>query len=164
MGCSAHLGICDQWYNYCVPTTPRRCGLPQNEGCDADVEGCVVMVRLATYTICNCFKATWLPGKNGEIWFDCMRDLENRHLFICSSFVCLPLLSFSVQSIMEYNGAAILAMAGKDCVGICSDSRLGNQAQTVATEFEKIFKMGDKLMVRRDLRHLSCFTVHGPFF
>ncbi|CAM9243517.1 unnamed protein product [Sphacelaria rigidula] len=48
---------------------------------------------------------------------------------------------------MEYNGAAILAMTGKDCVGICSDSRLGNQAQTVATNFEKIFKMGDKLMV-----------------
>lgn len=52
------------------------------------------------------------------------------------------------QSILEYNGAAILAMTGKDCVGICSDSRLGNQAQTVATDFEKIFKMGDKLMVR----------------
>lgn len=51
------------------------------------------------------------------------------------------------MSILEYNGAAILAMTGKDCVGICSDSRLGNQAQTVATDFEKIFKMGDKLMV-----------------
>ncbi|CAN0415707.1 unnamed protein product, partial [Ectocarpus sp. 8 AP-2014] len=51
------------------------------------------------------------------------------------------------QSILEYNGAAILAMTGKNCVGICSDSRLGNQAQTVATDFEKIFKMGDKLMV-----------------
>ncbi|CAM9519738.1 unnamed protein product [Ectocarpus fasciculatus] len=38
-------------------------------------------------------------------------------------------------------------MTGKNCVGICSDSRLGNQAQTVATDFEKIFKMGDKLMV-----------------
>lgn len=54
------------------------------------------------------------------------------------------------QSILEYNGAAILAMTGKNCVGICSDSRLGNQAQTVATDFEKIFKMGDKLMVRQD--------------
>ncbi|CAM9099583.1 unnamed protein product, partial [Scytosiphon promiscuus] len=51
------------------------------------------------------------------------------------------------QSILEYNGAAILAMTGKNCVGICSDSRLGNQAQTVATDFEKIFKMGDQLMV-----------------
>ncbi|CAM9348445.1 unnamed protein product [Ectocarpus sp. 6 AP-2014] len=51
------------------------------------------------------------------------------------------------MSILEYNGAAILAMTGKNCVGICSDSRLGNQAQTVATDFEKIFKMGDKLMV-----------------
>lgn len=49
---------------------------------------------------------------------------------------------------MDYNGAAILAMTGKDCVGICSDSRLGTQAQTVATDFQKIFKMGDQLMVR----------------
>lgn len=54
------------------------------------------------------------------------------------------------QSILEYNGAAILAMTGKNCVGICSDSRLGNQAQTVATDFEKIFKMGDQLMVCGD--------------
>lgn len=52
------------------------------------------------------------------------------------------------QSIMEYNGAAVLAMTGKNCVGICSDSRLGNnQAQTVATDFQKIFKMGEQLMV-----------------
>lgn len=40
-------------------------------------------------------------------------------------------------------------MTGKNCVGICSDSRLGNQAQTVATDFEKIFKMGEQLMVSR---------------
>lgn len=60
---------------------------------------------------------------------------------------------------MEYNGAAILAMTGKDCVGICSDSRLGNQAQTVATNFEKIFKMGDKLMVRLDLLSVSFHVV-----
>lgn len=53
------------------------------------------------------------------------------------------------QSILDYNGVAMLAMTGKDCVGICSDSRLGVQAQTVATDFEKIFKMGDKLMVSK---------------
>lgn len=40
-------------------------------------------------------------------------------------------------------------MTGKNCVGICADTRLGNQAQTVATDFEKIFKMGDQLMVSR---------------
>lgn len=51
------------------------------------------------------------------------------------------------MSILEYNGAAIIAMAGKDCVGIASDTRLGIQLQTVATDFKKVFKMNDKLFV-----------------
>jgi 20S proteasome subunit beta 3 len=49
------------------------------------------------------------------------------------------------MSILEYNGAAIIAMAGKDCVGIAADTRLGVQAQTVATDFKKVFKMNDRL-------------------
>jgi len=32
----------------------------------------------------------------------------------------------------------MIAMAGKNCVGICSDTRLGVQAQTVAKDFEKV--------------------------
>ncbi|GMI34319.1 hypothetical protein TrCOL_g13855 [Triparma columacea] len=51
------------------------------------------------------------------------------------------------MSILEYNGAAIIAMAGKNCVGIAADTRLGVQAQTVACDFKKVFKMGDKLFV-----------------
>lgn len=51
------------------------------------------------------------------------------------------------MSILEYNGAAMIAMAGKGCVGIAADRRLGIQAQTVATDFEKVFRMGDKLYV-----------------
>lgn len=49
------------------------------------------------------------------------------------------------QSIMSYNGAAIVAMKGKDCVAIASDCRFGIQAQTVATNFQKIFEMGPYL-------------------
>jgi len=52
-----------------------------------------------------------------------------------------------MQSILEYNGAAIIAMAGKNCVGIAADTRLGVQAQTVATDFKKVFKMNEKLFV-----------------
>eukprot|EP00640_Fibrocapsa_japonica_P005259 CAMPEP_0113934278 /NCGR_PEP_ID=MMETSP1339-20121228/1621_1 /TAXON_ID=94617 /ORGANISM="Fibrocapsa japonica" /LENGTH=201 /DNA_ID=CAMNT_0000936011 /DNA_START=214 /DNA_END=819 /DNA_ORIENTATION=+ /assembly_acc=CAM_ASM_000762 len=48
---------------------------------------------------------------------------------------------------MEYNGGACIAMAGKNCVGICSDLRLGMQAQTVATDFPKVFKMNDRLFL-----------------
>lgn len=48
---------------------------------------------------------------------------------------------------MEYNGAAIVAMIGKDCVAIAADKRLGVQAQTVSFNFQKIFQMSDKLFV-----------------
>lgn len=51
------------------------------------------------------------------------------------------------MSILEYNGAAIIAMSGKDCVAIASDNRLGIQYQTVSMDFKKIFKMNDSLMV-----------------
>lgn len=39
---------------------------------------------------------------------------------------------------MSYNGGSIVAMVGKDCVAIASDLRLGNQALTIATNFEKV--------------------------
>jgi 20S proteasome subunit beta 3 len=42
------------------------------------------------------------------------------------------------MSILEYNGGAVIAMAGKDCVGICSDLRLGAQALTVSMDFQKV--------------------------
>jgi 20S proteasome subunit beta 3 len=51
------------------------------------------------------------------------------------------------MSILEYNGAAIIAMGGKDCVGIACDTRLGAQGQTVACDFRKVFKMNDKIFV-----------------
>ncbi len=41
----------------------------------------------------------------------------------------------------------MIAMAGKNCVGICSDLRLGQQAQTIALDFEKVFPVNDKLYV-----------------
>lgn len=51
------------------------------------------------------------------------------------------------QSIMSYNGAAIIGMAGKDCVAIAADTRFGIQAQTVSTDFQKIFEMGPRLYI-----------------
>lgn len=48
---------------------------------------------------------------------------------------------------MEYNGAAIIAMTGKECVGIAADRRLGIQLTTIATDFEKVFRMSPKLYV-----------------
>lgn len=51
------------------------------------------------------------------------------------------------MSILQYNGGAIIAMTGKNCIGICSDLRLGAQAQTIAKDFEKVFSITDKLYV-----------------
>ncbi|KAG5457548.1 MAG: nucleophile aminohydrolase [Olpidium bornovanus] len=45
----------------------------------------------------------------------------------------------------HYNGGAVLAMVGKDCVAIGCDKRLGVQALTVSTEFPKVFKVHDRL-------------------
>ena len=51
------------------------------------------------------------------------------------------------MSIMEHNGSAVIAMCGKNCVGIASDTRLGAGAETVATDFEKVFLMNKKIML-----------------
>jgi 20S proteasome subunit beta 3 len=52
-----------------------------------------------------------------------------------------------VQSILQYNGAAVVAMAGKNCVCIGSDTRLGVQGQTVACDFKKVFEIHPKLYI-----------------
>jgi 20S proteasome subunit beta 3 len=51
------------------------------------------------------------------------------------------------MSILQYNGGATLAMAGKNCVAIASDLRLGAQAQTVSMNFKKVFPINEKLFV-----------------
>jgi len=38
-------------------------------------------------------------------------------------------------------------MKGKDCVAIAADRRFGVQAQTVSTDFQKIFEMGPRLYI-----------------
>jgi len=49
------------------------------------------------------------------------------------------------MSIMSYNGSALVAMKGKNCVAIASDHRYGVQMQTIAMNFHKIFQMNDQL-------------------
>ena len=48
---------------------------------------------------------------------------------------------------MQYNGGAVMAMKGKNCVAIAGDLRFGVQGQTVAMNFDKIFEMGPHLYV-----------------
>jgi len=51
------------------------------------------------------------------------------------------------MSILEYNGGAVLAMTGKNCVAIASDKRYGIRQQTVAMDFPKVFPIHDKLYI-----------------
>jgi len=53
-----------------------------------------------------------------------------------------------MSGLMEYNGSAIVAMAGKDCVAIAADTRYGvRQLQTVGCQRQKTFKMTDQCYV-----------------
>lgn len=61
---------------------------------------------------------------------------------------------------MSYNGAAIVAMKGKNCVAIASDRRFGVQAQTVGMDFQKIFEMGPRLYVGLPGLATDVQTVH----
>eukprot|EP00429_Kryptoperidinium_foliaceum_P127472 CAMPEP_0176274834 /NCGR_PEP_ID=MMETSP0121_2-20121125/46927_1 /TAXON_ID=160619 /ORGANISM="Kryptoperidinium foliaceum, Strain CCMP 1326" /LENGTH=206 /DNA_ID=CAMNT_0017615037 /DNA_START=12 /DNA_END=632 /DNA_ORIENTATION=+ len=50
--------------------------------------------------------------------------------------------------IMEYNGGAIVAMAGENCVGIAADTRHGlRQLMTVGCNRQKIFQLTDQTFV-----------------
>ncbi|KAL6505748.1 Proteasome subunit beta type-3-A [Orobanche hederae] len=51
------------------------------------------------------------------------------------------------MSIFEYNGSSVVAMVGKNCFAIASDRQLGVQLQTIATDFQKIYKIHDKLFM-----------------
>ena len=48
------------------------------------------------------------------------------------------------MGIQEYNGGAVLGMAGKNCVAVACDMRYGAQMQTMAIDKNKVFKMHDR--------------------
>lgn len=48
---------------------------------------------------------------------------------------------------MEYNGSAVMAMKGKNCVAIAADRRFGVQLMTLSTDFQKIFPVTDKTYI-----------------
>ena len=52
-----------------------------------------------------------------------------------------------MSSIMQYNGAAVIAMAGKDCVAVASDMRYGIRNQTMGCDMKKVFQINDRVLV-----------------
>lgn len=47
----------------------------------------------------------------------------------------------------HYNGAAIIGMKGANCIGLVADRRLGRQMETVDSNFQKVFKMQDNILL-----------------
>lgn len=48
---------------------------------------------------------------------------------------------------MEYNGGAVLAMKGKECVVIACDKKLGADSIMISNEYPKIFRMTERLFL-----------------
>ncbi|RKO91854.1 nucleophile aminohydrolase [Blyttiomyces helicus] len=67
------------------------------------------------------------------------------------------------MSIMDYNGSAIIAMKGKNCVAIAADRRFGVQAMTLATNFQKIFPITDHLYLGLPGLATDVQTLHERF-
>lgn len=51
------------------------------------------------------------------------------------------------MSILAYNGGCVVAMKGKDCVAIGTDHRFGVQAQTISTDFKKVFEISPHMFL-----------------
>lgn len=49
--------------------------------------------------------------------------------------------------LFSYNGGAVVAMGGNNCVGIACDRRLGVQFQTLSKSFQKVFQMQHNILL-----------------
>ena len=56
-------------------------------------------------------------------------------------------MSYCPQSIFDYNGNSMVAMSGKNCVAIATDTRLSTQLMTVDTNFQRVFKVNDHTLM-----------------
>jgi len=65
----------------------------------------------------------------------------------CCTFSLYHNLGMGEEQITFYNGGAVVAMAGKNCVAIASDTRFGIRNQTVAFDFPKIWRINDRCFV-----------------
>ncbi|XP_014091407.1 proteasome subunit beta type-3 [Bactrocera oleae] len=64
------------------------------------------------------------------------------------------------MSIMAYNGGCLVAMRGKNCVAIATDHRFGIQAQTISTDFEKVFQINPRTFLGLVGLQTDILTVH----
>ncbi|KAJ2080291.1 proteasome core particle subunit beta 3 [Coemansia sp. RSA 988] len=67
------------------------------------------------------------------------------------------------MSIMQFNGSALVAMVGKDCVAIAADKRLGQRALTVSTDFQKVFPITERTYIGLAGLATDVKTLHDRF-
>mmetsp|Transcript_22438 Transcript_22438/g.89993 ORF Transcript_22438/g.89993 Transcript_22438/m.89993 type:complete len:87 (+) Transcript_22438:222-482(+) len=67
------------------------------------------------------------------------------------------------MSILEYNGGTVVAMSGDGCVAIASDTRLGQQYQTIAMDVPRMFKMHDRLFLGLTGLYTDTQTLYNLF-
>ena len=61
------------------------------------------------------------------------------------------------MSILGYNGGAVLAMTGDQCVAVCSDLRYGRELQTISTDFTKVGCWEIRIIkIHRNFTHHRC--------
>lgn len=102
-----------------------------------------------TYT---CFTILWLHQQNHfSLLFkhgEASQELRNSGFLFFFILTCWPLdFFFHKSNPSTYNGGAVVAMAGKNCVAIASDKRFGIARTTVSHEFPKAFQVTDKSYV-----------------
>ena len=47
----------------------------------------------------------------------------------------------------QYNGNSMIAMKGKNCVAIATDTRLSTQLMTIDCNFQRVFKVNDRCLM-----------------
>ena len=87
--------------------------------------------------------------------------------FVAASLPADPRVSrrarLRAMSIMSYNGSAVIAMAGKNCVAIASDKRYGLRNQTISCEMRKTFQVNDKTLCGLTGLATDCQTLEQRF-
>ena len=51
------------------------------------------------------------------------------------------------ESPFQINGSAVVAIAGRNCVAMGCDTRLGVKFTTISNSFQKVFKMQDNILL-----------------
>jgi len=67
---------------------------------------------------------------------------------------------------MDYNGSAMVAMKGINCVAIATDTRLSTQLMTISQNMQKVFKVNDKCLMglaglATDVKTLYVFYIYS---